>query len=60
MNIYEAIGIGFVIYMTCCGVYAHIRLVIEGIKRTKGHIDLGSTTEDAAVHDFLVINREVR
>ena len=53
MNIFEAIGIGFVILMTCVGIYVCIRLGHEGLKRTIGRLEIGELYEDGAVRDLL-------
>ena len=53
MNIFEAIGCGFVILMTCVGIYVCIRLGHEGLKRTVGRLEIGEYYEDSAVRDLL-------
>ena len=53
MSIYEVIGLAFVVYMACVGVYIHARLVIHGIHRVAGRMDIGSEYEDAAVREYL-------
>lgn len=53
MSIYEAIGVGFVIFMACVGCYTTSRMVYEGIKRIEGRSEIGKEFEDAAVRDHL-------
>ena len=53
MNIFEAIGIGFVILMTCVGIYVCLRLGHEGLKGTVGRLKIGELYEDSAVRDLL-------
>jgi hypothetical protein len=60
VNIYEAIGGMFVVFFTCVGIYVTGRLVIEGIRRTAGRLDIGAVTEDAAVRDFLAVKDQLR
>lgn len=60
MNVFEAVGALTIVFFTCVGLYTVARLVIEGIKRVAGRIDIGQTTEDAAVRDFLSIKEQIR
>lgn len=46
MNIYEAIGMGLVIYLTVAGVFAHAWLIIRGREYMKWVIQMG------AMHSF--------
>jgi hypothetical protein len=63
MNIFEALGTGYVLLMACLGQLAVGYLAYEGLKRVVGRLVIGQETEDAAVRDFIVktplVNAEV-
>jgi hypothetical protein len=52
--IYEFIGRAFILLMSCIGIYTLSKLIIEGIHRTAGRIEIGKVYEDAAVRDRLL------
>ncbi len=55
MSIYEAIGVGLIVYLACAGVAAHVWLLLAGSRRIKERLDIGQLNEDAAVRDFLAV-----
>jgi hypothetical protein len=55
MNIMEAVGSVFIIYLACSGLAGHVYLVVSGVRRIVGRLEIGGVYEDAAVREQLVI-----
>ena len=53
MNVYEAIGIGFVVLSSCFGVSVFVLAAYHGLRRAQITLTVGSTFEDAGVRDYL-------
>lgn len=55
MDVYQAIGLGLVVYLVASSIAAHVWLLLAGVNRIKQRLELGQVQEDAAVRDFLAV-----
>ena len=56
MSIYEAIGIGWVIFTACLGHVAIAWLALSGGNRIKQRLEVGQVAEAAAIRDYQAVN----